>query len=110
MEVIFRFEIGEIVIFRKAITENAVADPTVRPILYMIVERMIRQCPGGTQVNYLLGGHKDWTNEIELAKLGDFDFAASRTKAIQDDIDTDAKKEDALIAQYQKRKDVEKTE
>ena len=109
MEVIFRFEIGEIVISKKGITENAV-DPTLRPVLHMIVERMARQCPGGTQVNYLLSGHKDWTNEIELAKLFDFDFAAARERADQFDMDLDAKKENARIAEFQKRRDAGKTE
>ena len=109
MEVIFRFEIGEIAIFKKGIVENEL-DPSLRPNLYMVIERAMQQCPGGSQVLYKVGGYKEWFNEIELAKLDAFDFNAARERSIQFEIDADAKKEDARIAQYQKRKEAGKTE
>lgn len=67
-----RFKIGDLVITKAGLEECHLASLAGRlriPIVYMIVEINIQECPGGRQVFYIVGSdgeRYDKFNDIEL--------------------------------------------
>jgi len=62
IEVEFKFEIGQVVYHK-----TAAHDIVSRPNAFMVVERMMIECPGGVQKSYKLSGKAEAVNEIALA-------------------------------------------
>ena len=75
----FKFKIGEIVLAKTGIEECRINHHLSYPAPMMITERRTQECPGGIQIHYLVssGGKQFLLNEIELAKLDEFDSEAA---------------------------------
>jgi len=68
IEIEFKFEIGQVVYFKLA-----AHDAVSRPNAFMVIERIMQECPGGVQKNYKLSGRAEMINEIALtADLPEF--------------------------------------
>ena len=76
----FKFEIGDVVIFKSGLADARVSAAILRavriefgraPKPHVVTERLLQECPGGVQRHYKLGALAGFFLEVELLKLDD---------------------------------------
>lgn len=86
----FKFAIGDIVLFKIALSNNLL-DPDLRPNAFMVIERLTQECPGGVQLHYVVnaGGKLHRALECELISIADVDTTKFQRRRTWRDVDAE---------------------